>query len=281
MTNYFAELAWLGLKRSPVIAVLSIVILAFGISGFVVTLGILQGLSADPLPGKSGRLFNVQLDAGPRDAGFVPGSPPMLQLTRHDAEELLKDARAKRQVMMTGGAAPVVPDGDMAPFIARGRWTTADFFKMFDAPFLFGSGWSGAEDGARAPVAVISAKLNDQLFGGADSRGKLLNVRGNSLRIIGVLAPWRPVPHFFDLTTGAYQDAADLFVPFATAIDYEFATAGKFSCWAPVAPRESRGLAAPCTWIQYWVELDDAAAAKQYKAYLAKYSDDQRGNGRF
>ena len=51
---------------------------------------------------------------------------------------------------MTGGAVPIQPaQSALDPFFADARYTTADFFPMFGAPFLYGRGWSAADDDAR------------------------------------------------------------------------------------------------------------------------------------
>src|SRR3546814_21183110 len=70
---------------------------------------------------------------------------------------------------------------------------------------LFRSGPWRAEDGEkRARVAVISADLNQKLFGGADSVGHELQVRGTSVRIVGVLDDWRPRPLFYSVAGGNF-----------------------------------------------------------------------------
>ena len=94
--------------------------------------------------------------------------------------------------------------------------TSADFFSMFEVPFLYGNGWSTADDEAKARVAVISRELNERLFGGADSRGKTVRLRDKDLTVVGVLKDWRPAPHYFDLTLGAYSQAAEVYVPLQT-----------------------------------------------------------------
>ena len=90
--------------------------------------------------------------------GYTPGEEPDDQLTRFDAETLLREQRGDRQAMMTGGS--VGHRSRSAPAWRRSasdaRYTSADFFPMFDVPFLYGNGWSGAEDEAHARVVVIS-----------------------------------------------------------------------------------------------------------------------------
>jgi putative ABC transport system permease protein len=222
----------------------------------------------------------VQLDAASM-TGFIPGQEPDEQLTRYDAESLLRAGRAKRQALMTGGAVAVEPErAGLAPFYADTRFTSADFFAMFDVPFLHGSGWSAAEDQARARIAVISSELSDKLFGAEDSVGRTVRVDQHELRIVGVLDTWRPVPRFYDLNQGDYRDAEQLFVPFSTSRDLKLQHNGSMTCWGDTGG-DQEGVNAPCVWLQFWVELDSARDAPAYREFLERYSDEQRSAGRF
>jgi putative ABC transport system permease protein len=63
-------------------------------------------------------------------------------------------------------------------------------------------------------------------------------------------------------------------------------TQGNMNCWdggdeADNDPEGNTGVHAACTWLQYWVELDDASAVEDYRAYLVNYSDAQRAAGRY
>ena len=95
---------------------------------------------------------------------------------------------------------------------------------MFDVPFLAGGGWTADDDAKRARVAVISRELALKLFGATDVVGKELRVDAGQMRIIGVIDSWRPTPHYFDLITGEYQKAEQLFVPFETAHELKLRT---------------------------------------------------------
>ncbi|MBP0656865.1 hypothetical protein J8J20_23615, partial [Mycobacterium tuberculosis] len=83
-----------------------------------------------------------------------------------------------------------------------------------------------------------------------------IRLSGHSLRVIGVMKKWNPEPHFFDLTTGNYGKDEDLLVPFSTAMDLEFGSNGNMNCFGENPDGSSNSINAPCSWIQYWVELD-------------------------
>ncbi|MFZ2986532.1 ABC transporter permease [Ideonella sp.] len=281
MLSYYFELALRSFKAAKGLTVLMLLTIGLGVGASMTTLAIFHVLSGDPIPHKSDQLFNIQLDAWPM-RGYEAGQEPTLQLTRLDAQNLLREAKADRQVMMVGGGLivePVAPG--QSAMQARTRYASADFFAMFEAPFALGSGWTAADDAAEARVVVLSHSTNERLFGGADSRGKILQLGDKAFRVIGVLAPWRPVPHYYDLTTGKFNPAEDLYMPFSTAIGLKFGSSGNFNCWADHPPETSRDVGAPCAWIQYWAEASTPAKAQAYLQYLKNYSDLQRQAGRF
>lgn len=279
MLGYYFELALRSFRNSPALTLLMVLTLAIGVGASMTTLTVYHVLSGDPIPGKSGRLFLPQVSAESLP-GFEPGQEPQDQMTRFDAEALLRAKKADRQVMMTGGGLILAPEGERGRVVSS-RYTTSDFFAMFEAPFRFGTGWSPADDEAQARVAVLSAGLNDKLFGGTDSRGKTLTIRGKPFTVIGVLSLWRPVPHFYDITQGAFAEHAEIYLPFHTAIEMQLGTRGSMNCWGPVEPGQIRSATAPCAWLQFWVELDTPQKHKDYLAYLTQYSQAQKAAGRF
>jgi putative ABC transport system permease protein len=160
--------------------------------------------------------------------------------------------------------------------------TSADFFAMFDVPWQYGGGWSAAEDEGEGRVAVISAALNEKLFGGGNSVGKEVIVRGQPLRVVGVLKPWKVQPHFWDLTLGSYTETEDFYLPFSTAMFLKMGHWGNMDCWGKGANGgSSLDLNASCSWIQYWVEFAKPEDAAAYRDYLSAYSEAQRKAGRF
>jgi putative ABC transport system permease protein len=280
MFTYYLDLARRSLKRNKALTILMIVAIAFGVGASMTTLTVLHVLSADPIPGKSHQLFYVQLD--PRKMlGYQPGREPEEQVTRLDAENLVRARKADRQATMTGGSAAIEPARtDLKPFFADGRWTSADFFPMFDVPFLAGSGWSADDDLHSARVAVIAKELAEKLFGATNVVGRTIRVAGTELRIVGVIDSWRPTPHFYDLKMTKYGNTELLFVPFSTSIDLKLERNGSMDCWDESGADEER-LGAPCVWIQLWVELDSKDKAAAYKDFLVRYSEDQLRSGQY
>lgn len=280
MFGYYFHLAVRSFRRNKVLTALMVLAIALGIGASMTTLTVFYVLSGDPIPQKSDRLFYVQVDAEPK-SGYQPGDEPDYQSTRFDAEALLREKRAMRQAMMSGGSVAIEPQrSGLSPFKLNARFTSADFFAMFDVPLLYGQAWSGTSDERHERVAVISKSLNEKLFDGGNSVGREVRVDKNTFRIVGVLDTWKIDPRFYDITD-TYGANEQLYVPFSTAMDLKLSHSGGTNCSGKVEAGDTTALNAPCNWVQYWVELGNAKQAGDYKVYLENYSDQQRAAGRF
>lgn len=281
MFGYYLKLALRSFKRNKALTALMVLAIALGIGASMTTLTVFHILSGDPIPEKSSVLFYPQMDPeGMND--YVPGGEPIDQLTRFDAEALLREKRGDRQALMTGGNVSIEPQrADLPPFITEARYASADIFPMFAMPFLYGNGWTAREDDGHARVAVITKSLNNKLFGGENSVGKTMRMYSVDFRIIGVLDEWRPTPKFYDMNgTDGYGETDHVFLPFSTSRDLNMGRSGNMNCWGDSNGDET-GVNAPCAWMQYWVELDSPGKVAAYRQYLRNYSDQQRAAGRF
>lgn len=284
MFGYYLQMALRSFRRNKVLTALMVLAIALGIGAAMTTITVFYVLSGDPLPGRSQHIHYVQMDPETMN-GYEPDSEPNQQMTRFDAETLLREARGDRQAMMTGAGLAIEPSLEgLAPFNVDARQTTADFFPMFDVPFAHGGAWRAADDAGRARVAVISSALNERLFGGEDSVGNTIRMNQTDFTIVGVLDEWRPVPRFYDLNNSRFGEVEQAFIPFSTARDMRLGHSGNMNCWGDSSDGGEEGqygLNAPCTWIQYWVELDTTEKIQAYRQYLVNYSDQQRAAGRF
>ncbi len=288
MFGYYVSLAMRSFKRNKVLTALMVLAIALGIGASMTTLTVFYVLSGNPIPHKSEKLFYPRID--PRSMrGYQPGDDPEWQMTRFDAEALLREKRGDRQAVMTAGGVAIEPDRNgLAPFIANARFTSADFFPMFDVPLAYGRAWTREDDQARARVTVISSELNQKLFDGGNSVGKTIRLEQTSFKIIGVLKPWEPRPKFYDLTQSRFGTDEQVFVPFWTSRALDMSPNGNMNCWSGPDDQDAQedkegqhGLNAKCSWLQYWVELDSPAKEAAYLQYLKNYSEQQRASGRF
>ena len=284
MFGYHLDLALRSFRNARGLTALMVLTIAMGIGASMTTLTTFRALSGDPMPDKSANVMRVELDARPKET-WVPGKEPDDQLTRFDAEALLRDKRAYRQAAMIGGSVAIEPAADtpgkLKPFTSSARYTSADFFPMFSTPFRYGQGWSAAEDAGVASVVVLSKDLNQRVFGGANSVGRTLRFDNADYRVVGVLDDWQPVPYFFDLNVGRYRATEGVFLPFSTAIERKLGENGNVTCWDDNSGVDLRDLNSKCSWIQYWAEVRTPAEAEAYFDYLTQYSARQKAAGRF
>jgi putative ABC transport system permease protein len=272
MLAYYLELAVRSLRRNKVLTALMILALALGIGACITTLTVLKLLSGDPLPQKSAQLFYPRLDPVPLNGYSAAQTKPQSTMTYPDAMNLLHAHKATHQVVIATTLAKIAPKRVNArPFYSGGVMATSDFFDMFDAPFQYGGGWTAADDEGRARVVVIADFLNDKLFDGANSVGK----------IVGVLKHWAPQPQFYALELGAhsYGDGSAVFLPLqsARAVDMDAGNTNCFDVVTDIRKLETQ----PCLWLGFWVQLDNSAAVANYKIFLANYARQQIALGRF
>ncbi|HEU4670000.1 MAG TPA: FtsX-like permease family protein [Dyella sp.] len=282
MLVYYLDLAVRSLRRNRVLTALMVLALALGIGASITTLAVLRLLSGDPLPQRSARLFYPQVDPTPKNSAVDNNGKPPVSMGYLDAMNLLHAHRAKRQAAMALVQAKIMPaKANAHPFFSDGVMTTADFFPMFDAGFRYGGGWSGQDDEGGAQVVVLAGFLNDKLFGGADSVGRMVRLNDHDFRVVGVLEPWAPQPRFYTLGLGGdhYGDGDAVFLPLKAARALKMSPQDT-ECYEAVDDFSNLEKS-PCTWLGFWVELDDAAAVADYRRFLAGYAQEQVALGRF
>jgi putative ABC transport system permease protein len=288
MMGYYLGLAIRSLRRNVALTVLMIVAVGVGIGASMTMLTTLRAMSGDPIPEKNSKLFVPQIDTwGPDSRHGQPDDLLPDQLSYGDAMALMRAHRGVRQTAMYALGMDVSPESvagtvtPAKPFQATGRAAYTDFFSMFEVPFRSGGPWGAADDEQRANVVVLSARLADRIFPGVDPVGKTISLDAREYRVVGVLKAWNPLPRYFDLTQSAFSTMEDFYLPFATAIDRRLESYGNNNCHGVPPPGWEGRLNSDCVWLQFWVELPSAAAARAYRAFLANYAAQQRLSGRF
>lgn len=285
MLSYYFALALASLRRNAGLTALMIAAIAVGIGASMTVLVVYRAMAGDPIPSKAHQLYAVQIDAwGPdRHTTIYSNSPDGIpnMLTYADATALMRAHAAKRQAALYLTSMTAIPaNAQLSPFGVSARAAYAEFFDMFDVPFLYGRPWDASADDAHAKVVVLSSRLNETLFNGQNSVGRYVRFADGVFRVVGVIRGWRPVPRFFDLTGGGqYADTAQVFVPFTTAIDDHLAENEDTNC-----NKDTGGtlpLQSDCVWIQFWVELPTRQDANAYDGFLRNYALRQQQSGRF
>lgn len=277
MFRYYLELALRSFRHNKALTALIVLAIGIGIGASMTMLTVLHVMSGDPLPSRSAKLFYPHLEPGPSNFGG-PGFDAGEEFTWPDAMNLLRAHRAIRQAMMAGGQVAVSPGGGRKSFFSTGRYVSSEFFAMFGAPFVAGTGWTSQAGQERARVVVLNGELARKLFGNQSAVGRAVHLQGREFRVIGVLHDWHPEPLFYGGASGdwAFKSDDHFFLPLNTAMDLKLPTLGSEACWGP-----SSRTGDTCSWLQFWVELDTPAQVAAYRHFLDDYWRDQKAHGRF
>ena len=283
MLRYYLKLGLLSIRRNPILSALMVAAIAVGIGACMTIVNIDYVMSGNPIPHRSDVLFHVQLDSwDPYEAAVDPDLPPP-QVTYRDGTALLAAGKARRQVLSYRSDRVVQPDDpEQLPFMVDSRSTSADFFTMFETPFLYGSGWDRDADDNLEYVAVISREINETVFGGENSVGRSLMMNGERYRVTGVMNTWEPTPKFYDVNNQSFGEVEEVFFPLGVSIANEVGSNGNTNCWKPI---EGNGFDAlmnsECVWLQFWVELHGRQEVEDYMVFLDAYAESQKALGRF
>lgn len=283
MFRYYVKLGLLSIRKNPVLSGLMVAAIAIGIGACMTMATIEYVMGGNPIPHRSEVLYHVQLDGwDPNEPAEEPNEPPD-QVTYLDGTALMAAGKARRQVLSYRTGRVIQPsDPDIRPFEVTARTTTADFFPMFDVPFLYGQGWDRPADEAASQVVVLGKEINERLFGGEDPVGRTVVMNGASYRVLGVIDDWNPVPKFYDVSNGPFNDTEEVFFPFSVAMAGQMSSHGNTNCWKEVAEDGwDAFLNSECVWMQVWVELHGEDEVRDYQAFLDAYAESQKALGRF
>ena len=275
MWTYYLGLSLRSLRRTPSLYALVIITLAIGVGALCSNLALFQAMSADPIPGKSDKLFHVSLNTWPEDD--TPHEQPHFASRYLDAQKVLESdiptyATAHYQTRVY---TKRMNAKTLQRYSSRVRATTPSFFALTDAPFMWGRGFMSAE----GTEVVIGHELNTKLFGGKNSVGEHIEIDGKPYSVVGVLKPWHLRPRFYHMEqNSAFHPTSDLFVPLETAIDSNWGVWGHSSSVnAPGELSESRPLNK--YYLSLWVELNSEAQKKAFAQYLDDYTQSLKDNG--
>jgi len=282
------NLAFRSLRRNPVLSALMIAAIAVGIAASMISITLYHARAGHPIPWKDDKLFAVTLDIRddepPRSFERHPEYPPF-QVTYQDARELYKSDIPVHSVVMFRSGQVVTPENKgIKPFGVSTRVTTADFFTMFDVPFLYGGGWPRSDDDAPGPVVVLSRFINEKIFGGINSVGRQVVLDGRSYRVVGVMAAWMPRPKYYDLNGwGGWEIPEEVFIPYGWGRALKLSPHGNTSCVRRNAKIDGNDtlFTQECVWLQYWIEVRNLADRDRYQAFVDNYANEQRKHGRF
>ena len=285
MFAYYLRLALASFKRNPGLTALMVFAIALGISVCMITLTTYRAAANNPAGERSGILFAASIDNWDPENAYDENDKTLAptMLTYRDARALYASNIPDRKVIMyRSGEIYTRADRGMDPQYFPTRMTTADFFPMFEVPFLYGGPWDAKADAGPEPVIVLSKEANRKAFGGANSVGKTLVWAKREFRVIGVLDDWEVMPRYFDVSNGPFQEMDGAYVPLSWGPILELGSHGNTNCWkTEVIDSFQAFLNSECIWMHGWFELRTAQKQRAFREYLDNYALDQKKHGRF
>jgi len=284
MLGYQLKLAARSVRRNPLLTLLLVSGIGLGIGVSMVFVNAYYRFSGDPIPDKSDKLFYVQMDSWNPERPFDSDDPsePPNQMTFMDAMAVMaSDIPTLRTANYKVDLTVYPPKEGARPFRETVRLCYADFFPMFEVPFLHGNGWTREADEAREPVVVLSREANRELFGGGDTVGRKLTIEGRDFTVIGILDDWRPMPKYYDTMNDDLGAPERMFMPFHFGEEFEVYTSGNDSGWKGRDPGYDGWLKSESVWIQTWVQLDNASQKDAFVSFMNAYAMEQKKAGRF
>lgn len=285
MFIYNIQNALRSMRKNPMLTSLMIAAIAVGIGVSMTMITLYYLMAQNPIPDKSEQLYRIQVDSWNPMRPFDVNRPERApnQLTYRDAMAFIAAAPAEKQAAMFETSLIVrPPNPEQLPFESGARVTFADFFAMFEVPFLFGAGWDELMERQALQVVVLTRNMNNRLFAGENSVGREIRLNNRHFTVVGVMDSWRPMPRFFDVVGGALDEINDVIIPMTLTASMELSSAANTTAWKAedIKTFEDR-LNSEYVWIQYWAELQDASARDEYLAYLDSYVTEQKKLGRF
>ncbi|MFO0724457.1 MAG: ABC transporter permease [Myxococcota bacterium] len=271
--------AWLNqcgknLRRNPILSAFMVAGLALSVGFYVIGSGARATFHGATIPDAE-RMFRVELHhthAVPESLraqslwAFVEREN--LLLPAPDAITLYELPRPHAKAMcMTGQVALISPEQSLD---LDAHFVTSTLFSLFDLRVQRGRTWTEAEEAAGAKVVVLDPELAEAWFGGQDPLGKVIDLGGQALTVIGVLERNR---HQIELWELAWTYKPGAFVPFPLAqLIQPFPRYAVISDRPPL--RFEDALRGDTAAVNLWVRLDD----EEDRAAITRAMEAQRGD---
>lgn len=283
MFAHYIDLAWRSFKRTPMVSALMVAAIAIGIGITMTSLSVYHMMSTDPIPHKSDKLFQPQMNTRDEGEQWWTEDDLAYQLTYKDAMFLHNaNTPARKTAMMRTGFTVHMNTPEVKPFLSSARVTGRDFFPMFDLNFIHGGPWTQQQETNANKVVVIDKELNDKLFGGENSVGKQIYLDDDVFQVVGVIAHWDIHIKFYDLNNGAFNEPENVFIPISLIPVIEPASWGNTNGWKfEDVQNYTQRMQSEQFWLQMWVELDTPKQVEQYRGFLNDYLSEQGGLGRY
>lgn len=272
--SYNLSLAVRSFRRAPSLYFLIVLTLSIGVGVLCANLALVSSMASDPIPEKSSRLIHISMNTWPDDQ---PPDEPMHILRYRDAMKIADSGLSTHSAVFyaSGVYARDSQSTDMQRFDSNVRATTPGFFPLTNAPFAYGAPFTKST----GMEVVIGDELNNKIFSGENSVGKVLELDGELLTIVGVLKPWVLRPLFYHPTEGrAFSRTDDIYVPLETAIDLAWSIHARSSSavsYKNVSFTRDRDV----YYLQAWLELPQKEDRQALQTYLDNYTQSLKEAG--
>jgi putative ABC transport system permease protein len=290
--TYNLQLAWRSLFQRRGLTILMIAAIGIGL-GIMMTVRTMAYQSQQlPAGERSYDLHFLQMDSRGNEGDDFDEWFEGNAITYQDARMLLRaDTPAKQQTYLWKSDVIVSAENDdIFPKRSSTFVGLANFFTMFEAPFLYGNAWSESANDNAEPVAVISKEYNDYFFGGENSVGRRLKLGTSVVTVIGVLDDWTLNRRYYDMTFDRANVSDDVYVSDSLGIELNLVrTMQGMGCPESDASRASdyaatdiQGLLiSECAWVLFWAELDSDEAVSEYRSSVEQHMLAQQSFGRY
>lgn len=286
MILYNIKLARASLRDRPGLTALTIAAIAVGLALLTTMTTMSYQASKLPLRDKSTELQTILIDSRESNSQVITDLRRMPRLTYQDVNNLMQDDNLNMDKTYLWKSFAFLNDqsGRVNPRQVRTLAGQANFFSMFDVPFLYGSGWNTQDDQKGAPVIVLSFKMNQHFFGGENSVGKSIRINSTNLTVVGVTAEWKIPTRFYDRTFSSTR-FDDVFIPSALGLNMKLRRF--INCWpkdqalvGEFSRDNVEGLkASECGWLVMWGSANEEQRTR-LQNYLVQYQQQQKSLGR-
>jgi putative ABC transport system permease protein len=284
MLGYYFRLAWLSLKKTPVLSALMALAIAVGIASCLTILTMYSVISSNPMAHKNDQIAAIQLNTWGDEDGYYENNGIPVSLTYKDAVAIYESG-VPEQVVLTINSVVKVDSlsNDIPPSSEETRMVTRDFFAMFDVPFQYGGTWSEQDDRNGERVVVMSERLSEKYFPNSNPVGQVISFGGIDHTIVGVVPDtWNQTPSVYDLYGNPFRPAPKLYIPFFGNKHREYPVWGNMSGWRDEDIRSREDfLSSEVVWIYAWAGFSSPDNRAEFDSFLKRYVATQHQLGRF
>lgn len=283
MFGYYFRLAWLSLKKTPVLSAMMALAIAVGIASCLTVLTMYSVISSNPMAHKNDQIAAIQLNTWGDEDGYYENNGIPVSLTYKDAVAIYESGVTNQMVLTMNSGVNIDSLNNIPASSEEIRMVTRDFFAMFDVPFKYGSVWNQQDDANGERVVVMSERLSEKYFPDSNPVGQMISFEGINHTVVGIVSEsWNLTPSVYDLYGDPFREPPKLYIPFFNHKHREYPVWGNMSGWQDEEIRSHADfLASETVWIYAWAGFSSAENRAEFDSFLNSYVATQHQLGRF